>query len=273
MPRFCANLGFLFTEVPFLDRFERAARAGFTGVEYMSPYDYPAAELARRLRDNGLQQVLFNLPSGDWAAGERGLAALPGREAEFRDGVERAIDYARELGCTQVNALAGVPRPGLHPQEIRLTLLGNLRHAASRLAEAGIRLLVEPINSRIDMPGFCIDTPKKALSLIESVAEPNLWLQYDVYHAQIMEGNLARTIEANLERIAHIQVADVPGRHEPGSGEINYPYLFALLDRLGYAGWVGCEYRPQAGSEAGLGWLKGVAPAPAMPRAEALAAG
>ncbi len=272
MPRFCANLGFLFTEVPFLDRFERAARAGFRGVEYMFPYEYPAAELARRLRDNNLQQALFNLPAGDWAAGERGLASLPGREAEFREGVELAIDYARELGCTQVNALAGIPRPGLRPQEIRLTLLGNLRHAASRLAAAGIRLLVEPINSRVDMPGFCIDTPRKALSLIESVAEPNLWLQYDVYHAQVMEGDLARTIEANLDRIAHIQIADHPGRHEPGTGEINYPYLFALLDRQGYAGWVGCEYRPQAGSEAGLGWMKGCSAPPAAP-VPAMAAG
>lgn len=262
MPRFCANLGFLFTEAAFEDRFERAARAGFSGVEYMFPYAQPAAELARLLRANGLQQVLFNLPAGDWAAGERGLAALPGREAEFREGVELAIDYARELGCTQVNALAGIPRPGLRPQEIRTTLLGNLRHAASRLAAAGIRLLVEPINSRIDMPGFWIDSPRKALSLIESVAEPNLWLQYDVYHAQVMEGDLARTIEANLDRIAHIQIADHPGRHEPGSGEINYPYLFALLDRIGYAGWVGCEYVPAAGSEAGLGWRAG-AKAPA----------
>lgn len=262
MPRFCANLGFLFTEAAFEDRFERAARAGFAGVEYMFPYAHPAAELARLLRENGLQQALFNLPAGDWAAGERGLAALPGREAEFREGVELAIDYARELGCTQVNALAGIPRPGLRPQEIRTTLLGNLRHAASRLAAAGIRLLVEPINSRIDMPGFWIDSPRKALSLIESVAEPNLWLQYDVYHAQVMEGDLARTIEANLDRIAHIQIADHPGRHEPGTGEINYPYLFALLDRIGYAGWVGCEYVPAAGSEAGLGWLAG-AQAPA----------
>ncbi len=256
MPRFCANLGFLFTEAPFEDRFERAARAGFSGVEYMFPYAHPAAELARLLRENGLRQVLFNLPAGNWAAGERGLAALPGREAEFREGVELAIDHARELGCTQVNALAGIPRPGLHPQEIHSTLIDNLRYAAPRLAAAGIRLLVEPINSRIDMPGFYLDTPRKALSLIESVAEPNLWLQYDVYHAQVMEGDLARTIEAGIGRIAHIQIADHPGRHEPGSGEINYPYLFALLDRLGYAGWVGCEYVPSAGSETSLGWLR-----------------
>ncbi|HEX5803738.1 MAG TPA: hydroxypyruvate isomerase [Azospira sp.] len=273
MPRFCANLGFLFTEAAFLDRFERAARAGFGGVEYMFPYDYPAAELARLLRENRLQQVLFNLPAGDWAAGERGLAALPGREAEFREGVEQAIDYARELGCPQVNALAGIPPAGSDRNEVRMTLIDNLRHAAPRLASAGIRLLVEPINSRIDMPGFWLDSPKKALSLIESVGEPNLWLQYDVYHAQVMEGDLSRTIEANIERIAHVQIADNPGRNEPGTGEINYPHLFALLDRLGYPGWVGCEYRPLAGSESGLGWLAraGAAPAPA-PEA-ALAAG
>ncbi|MBI2306689.1 MAG: hydroxypyruvate isomerase [Rhodocyclales bacterium] len=274
MPRFCANLGFLFTEAAFPDRFERAARAGFQGVEYMSPYDYPAAELARLLRENGLQQVLFNLPAGDWAAGERGLAALPGREAEFRAGVELAIDYARQLGCTQVNALAGIPLAGSDRNEVRTTLIANLRDAAPRLAAAGIRLLVEPINSRIDMPGFWLDTPKKALSLIESVGEPNLWLQYDVYHAQVMEGDLARTIAANIDRIAHVQIADNPGRNEPGTGEVNYPYLFALLDRIGYAGWVGCEYRPLAGSEAGLGWLKGVAAAPpAAAREAALATG
>lgn len=256
MPRFCANLGFLFTEAAFHDRFERAAQAGFAGVEYMFPYAYPATELARLLRENRLQQVLFNLPAGDWAAGERGLAALPGREAEFREGVEQAIDYARQLGCTRVNALAGIPPAGHRGEEIRATLIGNLRHAAPRLAAAGIQLLVEPINSRVDMPGFWIDTPRKALSLIEAVAEPNLWLQYDVYHAQIMEGDLARTIENQFDRIAHVQIADNPGRHEPGSGEINYPYLFALLDRLRYAGWVGCEYRPLAGSEAGLVWLE-----------------
>jgi len=255
MPRFCANLGFLFTEAAFQDRFECAARAGFKGVEYMFPYDYPAAELASRLRDNGLQQVLFNLPAGDWAVGERGLAAVPGREADFREGVDLAIDYAQQLGCNRVNALAGIPPAGCRSDQVRATLHANLRYAAPRLAAAGIQLLVEPINSRIDMPGFWLDTPRKALSLIESVAETNLWLQYDIYHAQVMEGDLARTIEANIDRIAHIQIADNPGRHEPGSGEINYPFLFALLDRLGYEGWVGCEYRPRAGSEESLDWL------------------
>lgn len=256
MPRFAANLGFLFTENTFAERFAAAAAAGFAGVEYAFPYATPPAELARLLAESRLVQVLFNLPAGDWAAGERGIAALPGREAEFRAGVELAIEYARELGCTQVNALAGIPPPGVPPGEARLCLINNLRHAAQRLAQFDIRLLVEPINSRIDMPGFLIDTPQKALSLIESCGEANLWLQYDVYHAQIMEGDLARTIENNLRSIAHVQIADNPGRHEPGSGEINYPYLFALLDRLDYAGWVGCEYLPRSTSSASLDWLR-----------------
>lgn len=261
MPRFCANLGFLFTEVDFLERFERAARAGFHGVEYMSPYEYEPAVLQALLQEYGLTQVLFNLPAGDWAGGERGLAALPGREAEFRDGVDRAIAYAQALGCTRVNALAGIPPAACDAQEVLSTFVSNLRYAAPRLAKAGVRLLIEPINSRVDMPGFWLDTPTKALSLMAAVGEPNLWLQYDIYHAQIMEGDLARTIENNITRIDHFQIADNPGRHEPGTGEINYGYLFGLIDRLGYDGWVGCEYRPlnaEAGTEAGLDWMKRV---------------
>lgn len=257
MPRFCANLSFLFDDVDFPERFARAARAGFTGVEYMFPYAWSPDELARLLRENGLVQVLHNLPPGDWAAGERGIACLPGREAEFRTGVEQGIEYARALGCVQLNCLAGLAPAGVPEAELHATLAANLRHAARRLAAHGIRLLIEPINSRVDMPGFFLDTPRKALALIESLGEENLWLQYDVYHAQIMEGDLARTLERALARIAHVQIADNPGRHEPGSGEINFPYLFGLLDRLGYPGWVGCEYRPRAGSEAGLGWLAG----------------
>jgi len=254
MPRFCANLGFLFTEVDFEQRFERAARAGFRGVEYMAPYEHDPAQLHRLLQECGLTQVLFNLPAGDWAAGERGIAALPGREAEFREGVERAIGYAQELGCSRVNALAGIPPVGCDEAEVLATFVSNLRYAAPRLATAGVRLLIEPINSRVDMPGFWLDTPKKALSLMAAVGEPNLWLQYDIYHAQIMEGDLARTIENNITRIDHFQLADNPGRHEPGTGEINYPYLFSLIDRLGYDGWIGCEYRPAAETVAGLGW-------------------
>lgn len=271
--RFCANLSFLFADAAFPERFARAARAGFAGVEYMFPYAWAADELARCLRDNGLVQVLHNLPPGDWDAGERGIACLPGREAEFRAGVEQGIDYARTLGCAQLNCLAGLAPAGAESvdevdgaelrAEVHATFAANLRYAARRLGEHGIHLLVEPINSRVDMPGFWLDTPRKALALIEELNEPNLWLQYDVYHAQIMEGDLTRTLEANLSRIAHIQIADNPGRHEPGTGEINFPHLFDRLARLGYAGWIGCEYRPLAGAEAGmeaateagLGWL------------------
>ena len=255
MPRFCANLGFLFTEVDFEHRFECAARAGFRGVEYMSPYDYPPAQLKTLLAEFGLTQVLFNLPAGNWAAGERGIACIPGREAEFREGVAQGIAVAKVLGCTQLNCLAGLATPGVPAVQIHETFAANLRYAAKQLADHDIRLLIEPINSRVDMPGFWLDAPGKALALIDDLAEPNLWLQYDIYHAQIMEGDLSRTIEANLARIAHIQLADNPGRHEPGTGEINYPFIFDLLDRLNYSGWVGCEYKPRAGSEAGLGWV------------------
>ncbi|WP_313952325.1 hydroxypyruvate isomerase [Accumulibacter sp.] len=252
-----ANLSFLFTDAPFVERFARAARAGFRGVEYMSPYDYDPAELARLLREHQLLQVLHNLPAGDWEGGERGIACLPGREIEFRQSVELAIDYARQLGCAQLNCLAGVPPDGVPQKAIQATFEANLRHAARRLATYGIRLLVEPINSRVDIPGFWLDTPAKAIALIADLAEANLWLQYDIYHAQVMEGDLARTITANIGRIAHFQLADNPGRHEPGSGEINYPFLLALLERLGYAGWIGCEYRPLLpDTDSGLAWAK-----------------
>lgn len=255
MPRFSANLSFLFNDVEFIERFGRAAAAGFKGVEYMFPYAWDAAELARRLHDAQLVQVLHNLPAGDWEAGERGIACIPGREAEFRAGVEKGIEYARTLGCGQLNCLAGVAPAGVPDTEVRATFRENLHHAARRLGENGIRLLIEPINSRVDIPGFWLDTSQKALVLMDEMREQNLWLQFDIYHAQIMEGDLARRIETGLPRIAHFQIADNPGRHEPGTGEINYPYLFGLLDRLGYKGWVGCEYRPLAGTEEGLGWM------------------
>ena len=250
-----ANLSFLFTDSPFEERFARAARAGFRGVEYMFPYACDARELSRLLREHRLQQVLHNLPAGDWDAGERGIACLPGRESEFREGVEQGIHYARQLGCPQLNCLAGVPPDAVPAETVRETFKDNLRHAAGRLAGNGIRLLIEPINSRVDVPGFWLDTPSKATALMAEMAEENLWLQYDIYHAQIMEGDLARTIEANVDRIAHVQLADNPGRHEPGSGEINYPFLFALLHRLGYRGWLGCEYRPLLpDTDSGLAW-------------------
>lgn len=254
MPRFAANLSMLFTERPFLDRFEPAARAGFEAIECQFPYEHPAAEIAARLRDHGLQAVLHNLPAGDWAAGERGIAGLPGREAEFRTGVARAIGYAQALGVPRLNCLAGLAAPGADPAVLRRTLVANLRWAAEALAREGLVLLLEPING-IDMPGFIVDRPSLGFALLDEVGHPNLQLQYDLYHAQRSEGELAATLARELARIGHVQIADNPGRHEPGSGEIAWGFLFDHLDRLGYAGWIGCEYRPAAGTEAGLGWL------------------
>ncbi|MEQ6888900.1 hydroxypyruvate isomerase [Halomonas sp. CS7] len=257
MAKFAANLSMLFTEVDFLDRFEAAAKAGFKGVEYLFPYDFEAAEIRKRLDDNGLTQVLFNLPAGDWGAGERGIACHPDRVEEFRSGVDKAIAYAKVLGNTQVNCLAGIQPEGVSDDQARQTLVENLRFAAEKLAAEGILLIAEPINTR-DIPGFFLNRTAQALALFDEVGSNNLKLQYDIYHMQIMEGDLAPTIEANLARIAHVQLADNPGRHEPGTGEINYPFLFAHLDRLGYDGWIGCEYKPRAGTQEGLGWLDGV---------------
>lgn len=254
MPRFAANLSFLFTEVEFLDRFAAAARAGFRGVEYMSPYDWPADAIAERLRRHGLEQVLFNLPAGDWAKGDRGVACHPDRVAEFQEGVGQAVAYASALGCRRLNCLAGIAPPGVAPERVRETLVSNLRFAAARLGQAGLRLLVEPLNTR-DVPGFYLCHTRQALEVIDAVGAPNLDLQYDAYHMQVMEGDLAVTLERNLGRIGHVQIADNPGRHEPGTGEIDYGFLLAHLDRIGYQGWVGCEYRPAAGTEAGLGWM------------------
>jgi len=257
VPRFAANLSMLFTEVPFLERFAKAREAGFTGVEYLFPYDWPAEQLAECLEAHGLTQVLFNLPPGDWAGGERGIACLPGREAEFRAGVERAVDYARALNCRQVNCLAGLQPDGLDGLIARETLVANVRYAADRLAEAGMTLCLEAINSRVDMPGFLLDTSARALDVIEEVGADNLRLQYDLYHMQIMEGDLIRTVERLLPWIGHIQFADNPGRHEPGTGEIHFANIFAALDRLRYDGWVSAEYRPAVSTEASLAWFPG----------------
>jgi hydroxypyruvate isomerase len=262
VPRFAANLSMLFQEVEFPQRFARAAAAGFGAVECQFPYDHPAALLAQQLRTHGLALVLHNLPAGDWAAGERGIACHPERIAEFRAGVELGIEYARTLGCRQLNCLAGITPPDADPIRVAQTLVGNLRHAAARLAAAGLRLLVEPINT-YDMPGFHLHGTKQALALIEQVGADNLRLQYDVYHMQRMEGELAGALQRLLPRIGHIQIADNPGRGEPGSGEINFPFLFDWIDRLGYDGWIGCEYRPRAATEAGLAWLRPwLSPAP-----------
>lgn len=254
MPKFAANLTMLFTELDFLARFAAAARCGFTAVEYLFPYAYPKEQLAELLRKHGLTQVLHNLPAGNWDAGERGLACHPDRVGEFQEGAERAIDYARTLGCRQVNCLAGIAPASIPHGRTRETFIANLKYAAPRLAAHGIKLLIEPINTH-DIPGFFLSTSAQALDIMQEANEPNLYLQYDVYHMQMMEGNLAATIKQNLERIAHIQVADVPGRHEPGTGEINYHFLFQHLDTIGYRGWVGCEYKPLAKTEDGLGWL------------------
>jgi hydroxypyruvate isomerase len=256
MPKFCANLTMLYNELDFLDRFEAAAGAGFKGVEYLFPYAYPAAQLRERLEKHKLSQVLHNLPAGDWAKGERGIACHPDRVGEFQDGVGKAIEYAAALGCKQVNCLAGIAPRGASDEKLRATFVANLRFAAPKLAAAGIRLLMEPINTR-DIPGFYLTRTKQAVGLIEEVGSPNLWVQYDIYHMQIMEGDLARGMQENLARIAHLQLADNPGRNEPGTGEINYPFLFDWIDRIGYQGWIGCEYKPKTTTVEGLGWLKG----------------
>jgi hydroxypyruvate isomerase len=253
MPKFAANLSMLFTEHPLLARFERAAAAGFTAVELQFPYDHAADEIKAQLDAHGLQLVLHNLPPGDWAAGERGIACHPDRVAEFRDSVARGVAYARALGVGQLNCLAGKVPAGVADEALRRTLVDNLRYAAGELKKAHIKLLIEPINS-FDMPGFYVNRTAQALAILDEVGADNAYLQYDLYHAQRMEGELATTVERHLARIAHIQIADNPGRNEPGTGEINFAFLFRHLDRIGYGGWVGCEYKPATTTEAGLGW-------------------
>lgn len=255
MPRFAANLSMMFGEVDFLDRFAAAAEAGFEAVEYLFPYAFSAGELGERLKANGLTQALFNMPPGDWEAGERGIAALPGREQEFREGVGQALRYAETLGCTRLHAMAGIVGEEHDREACRKTYLDNLSWAARHLEAEGVRLLVEQINTR-DMPGYFLSTTAEAAAVLEEVDAPNLRLQLDLYHAQIMEGDLAAKLEALFDHIGHIQIAGVPGRHEPDVGEINYPFLFDRLDALGYEGWVGCEYRPKSETAEGLGWFR-----------------
>ncbi|MGF1684064.1 hydroxypyruvate isomerase [Photobacterium minamisatsumaniensis] len=255
MPKFAANLSMLFTEYEFMARFDAAAKAGFQGVEYLFPYDFPAADIAAELEKNNLTQVLFNLPAGDWAAGERGIACLPERIEEFRSGVDKAIEYAGVLGCKQVNCLAGIKPEQVTDTDAYQVLVDNLKFAAEKLAAAGIALVVEAINTR-DIPGFFVSSTQMVKDLIEDVGSQNLTYQYDIYHMQIMEGDLAATVKNNLSIIGHVQLADNPGRHEPGTGEINYSFMFKHLDEVGYDGWIGCEYVPKNGTEAGLVWLK-----------------
>jgi hydroxypyruvate isomerase len=253
VPKFAANLSMLFNEVGFLERFDAAAKAGFKGVEYLFPYDFKAEEIVAKLKANNLTQVLHNLPAGNWGGGERGIAVLPDRVDEFKAGVDKAIEYATALGCKQVNCLAGIAKD-VDPKKAHATFVSNLKFAAPKLKAAGIKLLIEAINTR-DIPGFFLTSTKQALAVIDEVGSDNLFVQYDIYHMQIMEGDLARTIEANLAKIAHIQFADNPGRNEPGTGEINYPFLFSFIDKVGYSGWIGCEYKPKGETVAGLGWL------------------
>ena len=254
MPKFAANLTMLFTEHPFLDRFEHAAKAGFKAVEFLFPYPYAAEDIAKRLDAFGLTLVLHNLPAGDWDAGERGMACHPDRVDEFRAGVATAITYAKVLGVKQLNCLAGKTQPGITEQMHRQTFVANLQFAAAELQAAGLRLLIEPINT-FDIPGFYLSRTAQALEILDEVGSDNAFVQYDIYHAQRMEGELAQTMKTALRRIGHIQLADNPGRNEPGTGEINYPFVFAHLDRIGYSGWIGCEYKPATTTQAGLGWL------------------
>ena len=254
MPRFAANLTMLFGEVSFLDRFELAASAGFSAVEFLFPYAWSAAEIKQRLDANGLTLVLHNLPAGDWDAGERGIACHPLRVDEFRAGVFKAIEYAKALGVTQLNCLAGKIPASVSVEVLQQTLVANLRFAAAELKKADLKLLIEPINT-FDIPGFYLKRTDQAAAILDEVAADNLFIQYDIYHAQRMEGELGNTIAKYLSRIGHIQLADNPGRNEPGSGEINYRWLFKRIDELGYQGWIGCEYKPAADTKQGLGWM------------------
>lgn len=255
MPQFAANLTMLFTEAPFLERFESASKAGFKAVEFLFPYAFSATEIKELLDRHQLKLVLHNLPAGDWDAGERGIACHPDRVDEFRNGVTKAIEYAKVLGVQQLNCLAGKTPEGVDQKVLHATFVENLRFAAAELKKANLNLLIEPINT-FDIPGFFLSTTKQASEVLAEVGASNLLIQYDIYHAQRMEGELANTIEKNLSKIGHIQLADNPGRNEPGTGEINYAYLFKFLDRIGYQGWIGCEYKPASSTEAGLGWIK-----------------
>jgi hydroxypyruvate isomerase len=253
MPKLAANITLLFTEVPFIERAGAAAAAGFPAVECQLPYSVPASDLRHELDRHGVSMVLHNMPAGDWAAGERGIACLPDRVDEFKAGLEQTLSYATTLGCQRINCLAGLAPKGVDTAVARETLVQNLRYAAPRLASAGISLLIEPLNTR-DVPGFFLTGTAQALENIDAVGAPNLSLQYDAYHMQVMGEGVAATVARHLSRIGHIQIADVPGRHEPGTGSMDYATLLPALDRLGYQGWIGCEYNPQAGTAAGLGW-------------------
>ena len=258
MPRFAANLSMLFTEQSFLDRFALAAKAGFEAVEFLFPYAFSAQDIKQRLDTHGLKLVLHNLPAGDWDAGERGIACHPDRVDEFRAGVSRAVEYAIALGVPQLNCLAGKAPSGVDDAMLRKTFVANLKFSAAALKQAGLKQLIEPINT-YDIPGFYLNRTAQALSILDEVGADNAFVQYDIYHAQRMEGELAATLSKHLARIGHIQLADNPGRNEPGTGEVNFPFLFAHLERIGYRGWIGCEYKPATSTEAGLDWRQRLA--------------
>jgi hydroxypyruvate isomerase len=260
MPRFAANLTMMYTEHSFLDRFAAAARDGFKAVEYMSPYEHPAATLAALLKEHGLRQVLLNSPPGDWKAGERGITALPGREQEFRDGISTALEYALALECPRIHSMAGIAPAGVDRARVRSVYTANLAWAAERARAAGIQLLIEPIAQR-NMPGFFLNRQDEAHAIVAEIGAPNLKVQMDLFHCQVEEGDLAIKIRKYLAdpkqtRVGHFQIAGVPERHEPSTGEVNYAYLFDLIDELGYEGWIGCEYIPAAATSAGLGWFQ-----------------
>ncbi len=262
MPRFAANLSMLYPELDFLDRFAAAAQDGFKAVEYLFPYAYDRHVLAARLREHGLQQALFNAPPGQWDAGERGLACLPDRDAEFRASIEQALEYAATLGCPRVHVMAGLLPAGSTREELTPTYVSRVRWAAREASKHGVEIVIEPINTR-DIPGFFLNRQDQAHQVLADAGTPGLKVQMDLYHCQIVEGDLATKLRHYLPtgNVGHIQIAGVPERNEPDVGELNYPYLFAVLDELGYGGWVGCEYRPRAGARAGgtsagLGWLK-----------------
>ncbi|MDW3207405.1 MAG: 2-oxo-tetronate isomerase [Alphaproteobacteria bacterium] len=255
MPRFAANLSMLFTEVPFLERFDAAREAGFAGVEFQFPYEHAKEEVAEAREKAGVEVVLFNVPAGDWARGDRGIGALPGREAEFERGFRTAMDYAAILECERLHVMAGIAPVTLDERVHHSALEGNLRRIAPHAERGGITLMVEPINTR-DMPGYVVNRTEQAIRIMDNVQASNLALQLDIYHRQIMQGDLMATIERHIGIIGHIQIAGVPGRNEPDTGEVNYPALFDRLDRLGYNGWIGCEYLPREDTWSGLKWLK-----------------
>ena len=255
MPRFAANLSMLYPQHSFLERFAAAAADGFDAVEYLFPYEYSPQVLKQRLEDNGLVQALFNAPPGDWAAGERGIATLPGRQSEFREGVDRALDYAAVLGNSKIHVMAGLLASEAERARHHGVYLENLAYACAQAAKVGVTVLLEPINTR-DMPGFFLNRQDQAHAICREVGAPNLKVQFDCYHCQIVEGDLASKLRRDFSGIGHIQVAGVPDRHEPDLGEVNYPFLFELMDELGYDAWVGCEYRPRGDTSSGLKWLR-----------------